>query len=1003
MEHFGVPDIEARIGQYAADKQAHVITLIEEGRFMAFPDALRFILAVKDMGIRVAAASSSKNAKRLLERIRLDTFAAEQKLGYDFIRPGMTLQELFDADISGRDFPHGKPDPTIFLTAAEELGVPPSRCFVVEDSSSGISAARAAGMASLGIARLHDELLLVESRADLVVTTLDNVSLRALAEGVLEEEQAATELSPRLEKRPPGDWSLVHESFDAGRQGPREALSALGNGYFVTRGALPEARADGVNYPGTYVAGLYNRANTQLAGRAVVNEDLVNVPNWLPLEFRVAGGEWFDIQQAEVLDHRVELDMRRGTLTRHLEWQEPDGRRTSVAQRRFVSMHDEHLAGLETTFTAENWSGRLEVRSRIDGRVVNSGVRRYRDLNPQHLDLLGAAEVDSETVDLQVETTQSHVRIAVAARTRLLREGQIAEVDRHLFHEPGLIGHDLTLELEEGRPATVEKIVALYTSRDRAVSESRAEARLTVAGAKGYEGLLARHEGAWNGIWNRFDIELDIANARTETLLHLHIFHLLQTVSPHTIKLDVGVPARGWHGEAYRGHIFWDELFIFPFLNFQQPALAKSLLDYRHARLNTARAAARLAGYDGAMFPWQSGSNGYEETQQVHLNPQSGRWLPDHSRLQRHVNIAIAYNVWQHYQVTGSMEFLRFTGTEMLVEIARFWASITTWNQAQERYEILGVMGPDEYHDAYPDSEQPGLNNNTYTNVMAVWVLQRALDALELLPPHYRQELVDELTIRDAELERWLDITRKMKVVFHSDGVLTQFEGYEQLREFDWEGYREKYGNIQRLDRLLEAEGDSTNRYKLAKQADVLMLLFLLSRDELRDLLGALGYEVSDDQLARTVTYHLEHTSHGSTLSGVVSAWVLARQEPEQAWQFLLGALESDIADVQGGTTAEGIHLGAMAGTVDIVLRCLTGMQARGEVLRFDPTLPPEVKDLAFSVHYRGHRIDVAIAVDHMEVRSRPGGAPPIKVLVQGKTIELSPGARHDFSLEHRP
>jgi alpha,alpha-trehalase len=1003
MEHFGVPDIDARIEQYAADKQAHVITLIEEGRFMAFPDAIRFILAVKDMGIRVAAASSSKNANRLLERIRLDTFAAEQKLEYDFIRPGMTLQELFDADISGRDFPHGKPDPTIFLTAAEELGVPPSNCFVIEDSSSGISAARAAGMASLGIARLHDEVLLVESRADLVVTTLDDVSLRALAEGGLEEEQAATDLPPRLEKRPPGDWSLVYESFDAERQGAREALSALGNGYFVTRGALPEARADGVNYPGTYVAGLYNRAHTEVAGRTIVNEDLVNVPNWLPLEFRVAGGEWFDIQRAEVLDHRVELDMRRGTLTRRLLWQEPDGRRTSVAQRRFVSMHNEHLAGLETTFMAENWTGQLEIRSGIDGRVVNSGVKRYRGLNAQHLDLLGAAEVDQETVDLQVETTQSHVRVALAARTRILHKGKITGVDRRLVHELGFIGHDLTLELEEARPVTVEKIVALYTSRDRAVSESRAEARLTVAGAKGFEGLLARHEGAWNGIWSRFDIELDIANARTETLLHLHIFHLLQTVSPHTINLDVGVPARGWHGEAYRGHIFWDELFIFPFLNFQQPILAKALLDYRHSRLNAAREAARLAGYDGAMFPWQSGSNGHEEAQEVHLNPQSGRWLPDHSHLQRHVNIAIAYNVWQHYQVTGSMEFLRFTGTEMLVEIARFWASITTWNQEQERYEILGVMGPDEYHDAYPDSDQPGLNNNTYTNVMAVWVLQRALDALELLPSHYRKELVDELTIRGTELERWRDITRKMKVVFHSDGVLTQFEGYEQLREFDWEGYREKYGNIQRLDRLLEAEGDSPNRYKLAKQADVLMLLFLLSRDELQELLGNLGYEVSAEQLARTVTYHLEHTSHGSTLSGVVSAWVLSRHEPEQAWQFLLGALESDIGDVQGGTTAEGIHLGAMAGTVDIVLRCLTGMQARGEVLRFEPTLPPEVKEIKFSVHYRGHRVDVALAVDHMEVRSRPGGAPPIKVLVRDHTIQLIPGTQHKFSLENRP
>jgi alpha,alpha-trehalase len=339
----------------------------------------------------------------------------------------------------------------------------------------------------------------------------------------------------------------------------------------------------------------------------------------------------------------------------------------------------------------------------------------------------------------------------------------------------------------------------------------------------------------------------------------------------------------------------------------------------------------------------------------------------------------------------------------MLLEIARFWASVTTWNREQERYEILGVMGPDEYHEAYPDSDQPGLNNNTYTNVMAVWVLQRALEVLQVLPPHYRQELVEELTIRDDELDRWLDISRKMKVVFHSDGVLTQFEGYEQLLEFDWEGYREKYGNIQRLDRVLEAEGDSPNRYKLAKQADVLMLLFLLSRDELRDLLGNLGYQVSADQLARTVNYHLAHTSHGSTLSGVVSAWVLARYEPEQAWQFLLRALESDIADVQGGTTAEGIHLGAMAGTVDIVMRCLTGMRARGEVLRFEPALPPEVKELKFSVHYRGHRIDVALSVDHVEVSSRPGAATPIKVLVHDQTIELSPGGRHDFSLVQRP
>ncbi|MFL5879344.1 MAG: HAD-IA family hydrolase [Actinomycetota bacterium] len=1003
MEHFGVPDIDDRVDRYAATKQEQVIRLIEQGRFMAFADALRFILAVKHLGVRVAAASSSKNAKLFLARIRLDSFAAEQRLDYDFIRAGMTLQELFDADISGRDFPKGKPDPAIFLTAAEELGVSPGDCFVTEDAPSGIQAAKAAGMAALGVARQDDRDLLLAAAADLVVTSLDDVSLAALVESRLEERRAAAELRQRHTRRPPSVWMLVYDGFDPARQGLREALCALGNGYFVTRGALPEAEADGVNYPGTYVAGLYNRLATEIAGRTVVNEDLVNLPNWLPLRFRIAGGSWFDVQQADVLEHRFELDMRHGMLIRRLTWRDPEGRRTGVVQRRLVSMKDEHLAALETTFTAENWSGTLEVRSGLDGRVVNAGVKRYRDLNARHLAVLDQAQVNADTVDLQVETTQSHVRVALAARTRLLRDGRVAEAGRRLVEEPGFVAHELTVELEQGRPATVEKVVALYTSRDRAVSESRADARLQVAGAEGFQGLLARHEGAWNSLWNRFDVQLDSANEWTETVLHLHIFHLLQTISPYTVHLDVGVPARGWHGEAYRGHIFWDELFIFPFLNFQRPILASALLNYRYARLGAARAAARVAGYQGAMFPWQSGSNGQEETQQVHLNPKSGRWLPDHSRNQRHVNIAIAYNVWQHYLVTGSTAFLRFVGAELLIEIARFWASLATYNAEEDHYEVHGVMGPDEYHEGYPGSDEQGLRNNTYTNVMVVWVLQRALEALEVLPPHYRQELASELTISDDELDRWRDITRKMKVVFHADGVLTQFEGYEQLLDFDWEGYRERYGNIQRLDRVLEAEGDSTDRYKLSKQADVLMLLFLLSRDELRGLLERLGYEVSDDQLARTATYYLERTSHGSTLSGVVSAWVLARYEPEQAWQFLMRALESDIADVQGGTTAEGIHLGAMAGTVDIVLRCLTGMRARGPVLRLEPALPTEVKQLKFSVHYRGQRIDVELAEDHVRLASRPGAAQPIQVLVQGRTVELSPGQAHELPMEHTP
>lgn len=189
LEYFGVPDVDRRAEQYAWTKQEHMVKLIEMGQFVAFADALRFILAVKGFGIPVAAASSSKNAKLFLRKIRLDTFGAEQRLAYRFIHPELTLLQLFDAGTSGRDIPRGKPDPMIFLTAADELGATPGRCFVVEDAVSGVQAAKAGGMAAIGVARLGDEEPLVKAGADLVVATLDEVSIKAVAGGLLERRR----------------------------------------------------------------------------------------------------------------------------------------------------------------------------------------------------------------------------------------------------------------------------------------------------------------------------------------------------------------------------------------------------------------------------------------------------------------------------------------------------------------------------------------------------------------------------------------------------------------------------------------------------------------------------------------------------------------------------------------------------------------------------------------------------------------------------------------------
>ena len=442
---------------------------------------------------------------------------------------------------------------------------------------------------------------------------------------------------------------------------------------------------------------------------------------------------WFDVARFELLAYRQELDLRRGLLTRTVRTRDREGRITGITERRLVDMAQPHLAALQTTFVPENWSGQIEVRSALDGTVANRGVARYRGLRGDHLQPLETGATGEDGIYLLVRTNQSGIVIGEAARTRVAIGDRPATSEPRLIEQSGFVAHEHRLDVEHGVPVTIEKVVALYTSRDAAISEVGLATRSALEEANGFDLMLERHTLAWQHLWQRFDLPLP-EHVEAGRLLRLHVFHIMQTVSPNSIDLDVGVPARGLHGEAYRGHIFWDELFVFPFLNLRLPTLTRSLLGYRFRRLDAARTAAKRDGHVGAMFPWQSGSDGREETQSLHLNPKSGRWLADHSRRQRHINLAIAYNAWSYYQVTGDVEFVRFRGGPMIIEVARYMASLATHHDDLDRYEIEGVMGPDEYHDAYPGSELPGLDNNAYTNVMTVWVLCRALDLLELLP-----------------------------------------------------------------------------------------------------------------------------------------------------------------------------------------------------------------------------------------------------------------------------
>ncbi|MBN2370866.1 MAG: glycoside hydrolase family 65 protein [Vicinamibacteria bacterium] len=792
------------------------------------------------------------------------------------------------------------------------------------------------------------------------------------------------------------DWSLVYEGFIPSQQPLRETLCTLGNGYFATRGAASEHKADGIHYPGTYVAGAYNRLASEVAERTVVNEDLVNFPNWLPLTFRPSDGDWLTLLPERLLHYRQELNLRHGVLSRTLRTRDATGRETSVATRRIVHMESPHLAAIEYVITPENWSGEIIVRSLLDGSVINSGVARYRSLSSKHLDIVSLGEAGEEdSVFLVARTIQSRLETALAARTRVYLADEPVPASRRIVRTAETVGNETTFSVRAGVPVAVEKIVALHTSRDAASSEASIEARAAVLRGGRFADLLRSQERAWGALWRRCDMELVPANDE-QLILRLHMFHLLQTVCHNTIGLDVGVPARGWHGEAYRGHIFWDELFVFPCFNLRMPEITRALLLYRFRRLGAARRLAKEAGHSGAMFPWQSASNGDEETQRLHLNPRSGKWGPDHSRHQRHVNAAVAFNVWQYHRVTGDREFLVHYGAEMLLDIARFLCSICHYDEASGRFEIHGVMGPDEYHEQYPDSNETGLRNNAYTNVMTVWVLERALEALEILPPESKAEVCERIGLTGDEINLWRQIVFGMKIPFHGDGIVSQFEGYERLAALDWDELRRKHGSIDRLDRILKAIGDSPNRYQASKQADVLMLFYLLSRRELRRIFRRLGYDLSDEVVRRTVDYYLARTTHGSSLSKVVHASVIDRFDRAAAWDLFRQALKSDVADVQGGTTPEGIHLGAMSGTVDIVLRHYAGVDTSSPVLSFHPRLPPGLDSLRLRLRHRGQWYKVGVERRRFRLEVDEHGLAPRPVRVYGVTHVLAPGSRFD-------
>ncbi len=936
--------------------------LLGEHPVRMFTSTVDLLTRLRAGRIPVVLVTSSRNAGAVLA-------AAGLSDAFDVVIDGQTA---LDRDVAG------EPAPALVLEAVRRLEIAPSRAMVIEQSLPGVEAGRRGGFRLVvGLDRTGRRAALEAAGADVVVEDVSELDI-----GLVISDP----------------WLLVYAGSDPVHEGHREALTVLGNGYMATRGAAPEHRADGVHYPGTYLAGVYNSVRSVVDGQESVDEHMVNVPDWLPLDVRIEGGDWWSGGGLEVRSERRTLDLKRCLLSRELLLEDDAGRRLQVLQRRIVSMAEPHLAALEMTLTPVGWSGTISIRSGCCTEVTNSNVPDDGQLARRHLSDVTVSSPGggaAARLIVEVQTSQSRIRIAMALRTEIAGP---PEPVRGIPEQPGGVhGHRFELAVADGAPVTVTKTVAVATSRDHAISSPGTAALAVLDRADShFEVLLAAHEAAWGLLLAPFLIDFD-APSQARLILNLHVFHLLQTLTGHTAELDAGVPARGLHGEGYRGHVFWDELFVLPVLNSRSPALVREMLDYRWRRLGTARDAARAAGLRGAQFPWQSGSDGTEQTPTVLFNRLSGHWIPDYSRRQRHVGLAIAYNAWQYFEATQDRAWLISHGAEIVVEVARLFASLADHDAVEDRFHLKGVMGPDEYHTGPPDDPGGGLADNAYTNIMAAWVFDQAVWIMHSVQGFDMDELRARLGVAGPEIEGWERLSRRMYVPFHGDGIISQFEGYSALRELDWEHYRRTYRHIERLDLILEAEGDSTNHYRLAKQADVLMLLYVLGEDQLLAFLDRMGYSVTPAQIAATVDFYLARTAHGSTLSRVAHASVLAQRDPERAWDTFREALDADLDDTQGGTTRAGIHLGAMAGSIDVVQRSFAGLRITRDALDFTPRLPAQLHEVTFQVRYRDQLLSVRLETGRLQVSAAPGDAAPVLVRVGAEQALLRAGQEYEF------
>lgn len=779
------------------------------------------------------------------------------------------------------------------------------------------------------------------------------------------------------------EWEIIIPGYNPRLQADQEVFASLANGALGFRGSISTDK-NGIHHSAFYRAGLYEKAPPPPTGekQPSVVADLVCLPDILDFNLNV-DGEDINLDQAEVLAYQVKLNLRQAYTIHQFTLRQGD-KTTQVEIIRFADQSDKNVVGIEYSVKPLDYSGTITLTTGVDGRVDNKGTKYLSEHGK------GAA-TDGKGIFYAAQTRYKGAIVSFASDITLIQSDEVIQTPIQVTQSPEQIYQQISISAERGQRYTLQKRVVVTASRDQNSQDPIENGIKHLAELAPLSELFSKHAQAWDNIWKEADIQIT-GDEEAQKYIRYCIAKLNSISNPDDYSISAA--AKGLDnlpGEGYMGHVFWDtEMFMLPAIVHSRPEVAKAWLMYRYNTLPAAKEKARKMGYKGAFYSWESADNGSEETPEW-VKDEKGHLIPIHTgKLEKHISADIAYAICEYMKATNDQEFLGQAGVEMLAETARFWVSAANYNSQLDRYVIRSVIGPDEYHEGRVIGQKrkrikPGVHNNTYTNLMARWNIQKALELWETQP-----QLRDKMNFSQKEILHMRDVAEKMYLLYDPGTKLyEQFEGFHNLK------YHPLVPGIHAMDQWLKEHHMVPVMYQNGKQPDAPFALDLLRESDPATI------------MANYQHYIIKNCSSGSSLSDGAIVEIGARagisaDELLPQWKNAATIdLKNLIADQPetGRSNGYGGHAASWGGTIQAALRGFGGLDLLDDRLKIDPNMPSSW-DLRFRTRWDGQPFSVRINRDFVELTVDPREIsldPPVEIA--GQLRNITRGRSWRFSL----